>query len=439
MRVLGIGSYCELGSIYLRLAREGHDVRVHTTEENAQDVLTGLVARVPDWRAALPWVREAGDDHLVVFEDIGCGATQDELRRDGFRVLGGSEGGDRLEEDREYGQRVLRDIGLRTAPTRSFDNFEDATRFIREQPGRYVLKFNGLDLPSEMSYVGQRSDGGDVLAMLKRHARTWEEDWDDPPSFILMQHLAGVETGFGAFFNGSEFVGPVNLDWEHKRFFPGDLGELTGEMGTVVTYRHGEKLFDATLRKVAPILREAKHVGYVNLNTIINDDGVWPLEFTSRFGYPGFAILSALLAEPCGDILSRVAAGSASSFETHPGYAVGVVLTLPPFPHAEGYEELSKGKPILISDDLSDEEREHLHFGEVGLVKGELVATGILGYTMVVTGRGSTIELARKDAYARVEKVVIPNVRYRNDIGLKLADRDYAALAALDWVPSSLR
>ena len=422
MRVLGIGTYDDLGSIYLRLVAEGHDVRVHVAAEDSRDVLVGMLAFEPDLAAGLAWV---GQDGLILVEDLGWGELQDRLRAEGRHVVGGSAFGDRLEQDRAFGQAFLRDLGMTTLPAHTFDTFADAIAFVEAHPARYVLKFHGSDLPSDANYVGMWDDGADVRATLIRH----RDRWPDPPAFSLMAHVDGIETGLGAFFDGERFVGPINLDWEHKRFFPGDLGELTGEMGTVVTYRGGEKLFAHTLARAAPALQAARHVGYVNLNTIINADGVWPLELTCRFGYPGFAILSALFREPCGAILGGL--GRRSDFATHDGYAVGVVLTVPPFPYHHGYEELGKGLAIHLPPGA---DRAHLHFGEVALADGALVTAGQVGYVMVATGRGATVEEAQAAAYALARSVAIPNVRFRNDIGDRLRSSGLAELRRLGWL-----
>ena len=66
---------------------------------------------------------------------------------------------------------------------------------------------------------------------------------------------------------------------------------------------------------------------------------------------------------------------------------------------------------------------------------GQLVTAGMIGYIMVVTGIGESIEAARETAYNRVRKVVIPNSRYRNDIGVRLIERDLAEMRRLGLVP----
>jgi phosphoribosylamine--glycine ligase len=64
---------------------------------------------------------------------------------------------------------------------------------------------------------------------------------------------------------------------------------------------------------------------------------------------------------------------------------------------------------------------------------GALVTAGMIGYVMVVTGTGDTIEEGRRTAYERVGKVVIPNMRFRNDIGARHAS-DVAFMQGLGWL-----
>src|SRR5207253_9511550 len=122
MRFLGVTETCDLGALYLRLAADGHEVKLTVSWEEARGTMAGLVERTGDWRAELDWIREAGEDGIIIFEAVseGFGALQDALRRDGFAVIGGSAFGDRLENDRAYAQQLLAGLDLQAAAAEQF-------------------------------------------------------------------------------------------------------------------------------------------------------------------------------------------------------------------------------------------------------------------------------------------------------------------------------
>lgn len=430
MRFLGIGEVCDLGDMYHRLARQGHEVKVYIRSPKAQDIYGGILDTVADWHEALPWIREASDDGIILFESIGFGHIQDALREDGYQVIGGSSYGDMLEVNRAYGQAVFSRMGLPTANSHSFTDYDSAIAFVIDNPGRYVFKLNGISALRTSNYVGMMDDGSDILALLAVYRKQSHDNID----FVLMDYINGIEVGIGAYFNGESFLKPACLDWEHKRFFPGSHGELTGEMGTVVTYRGAEIIFEKTLLHIEHELRENGYCGYININLIANEAGLWPLEFTSRFGYPGYAICQALHTEDWPSIFKKMLTKKSSYIETRDGFSTGVVLTVPPFPYSHGYAALSKGLPILFRHSMSESDRQHLHLAEVAIVNEQLVTSGEIGYVGVATGIGSEIQESINNAYALADKVIIPNMRYRNDIGQRVLQNDYEDLKKLGYI-----
>jgi len=417
VRVLSIGNRIDLGDLYMALGREGHEVRVHAGDPAYAGCFGGLVRTVPDWRPALDWV---GRDGLVIFEKVGRGPEQDALRADGYQVIGGSTLGDRLEYDRAFGQSVLRDAGLQITDSLPFASPAEASAWLRLHPGRYVLKH---DNNARATFVGDHREGADVLFQLSR----------TPPGRVLLQkRLEGVEVGVGAYFNGRGFLRPACIDFEHKRFFPGEMGEMTGEMGTLASYDGAQPLFDATLGRIEGLLAAAGHVGYVNLNMIANEAGLWPLEFTCRFGNPGFAVLAPLQRDGWGDLLVRMLQG-ADSFATLPGWSVGIVLTIPNFPEETPDADPAADPPVFYHQPPDD--AAHYHLSDVRLEGGQLHARRRTGYAMVVTGTGATVPLAQAAAAARARNVVIPNLRWRTDIGDRFLGGEGRRLQSLGWLP----
>lgn len=432
MRYLGVGRYNDLGSLYRRLAEEGHSVAVVTEDAASRDASHPDIVQLADREAGLAWLGQISAEGIVLFEGIGYGAEADRLRRQGYAVIGGSAFGDRLESDRSFGQRVLREAGIAIAGTWEFADFDEAIAFVRAQPRRYVLKLNGTGYSPAHTYPAELDDGRDMVAMLEWHKRRWHGD--DAPSFLLMEFLQGIEIGTGAYFNGERFLSPACVDWEHKRFFTGNLGEMTGEMGTLVSYDGAQPLFQATLAKIGPRLKQAGHVGYININTIVNENGVFPLEFTCRFGYPGYAILEPLQALSWNILFQRMLDRNATAFPTVPGYCVGVVLTIPPYPYQTDYADTARGLPILFRTAPTKGDRDHMHFGDVEEVGDNLSTAGTSGYVMIVTGTGASAPAAQEAAYSRAANVIVPKVRYRTDIGDSFIARDHQWLVDRGWL-----
>ena len=138
MRILAILSQSLIGAdLAVRLRNEGHDIRVFIDSELQGECLNGMVEKSEDWKKDLEWV---GREGLIIFDDVEYGEAQDRLRQDGFSVVGGSIGSDRLELDRAFGQKVFSQFGMGVTELLSFSNADEAIRFVSEQGGVWVVK-----------------------------------------------------------------------------------------------------------------------------------------------------------------------------------------------------------------------------------------------------------------------------------------------------------
>ena len=397
-----------IADIAWQVVKEGHEVQLCTDSQSEKEIGNGFVPKTDDWEREVEWA------DVIVFDDVlGQGAKAQKLRAAGKPVVGGTPYTDRLEDDRAFGQQELKAAGVSIIPQENFTSFDDAIAFVQANPNRYVIKPSGeAQNLKQLLFVGEDEHGADVIQVLEDYKRAWASRIKE---FQLQRRIVGVEVAIGAFFNGKEFVLPINVNFEHKKLFPGDIGPSTGEMGTAMFWSEPNRLFAATLKKMEAKLKDEGYVGYIDVNCIVNSNGIFPLEFTARFGYPTISIQQEGMLSPIGEFLHRLAEGSITRFKARSGFQVGVRIVVPPFPYRdpETFETSSKDAVIIFKKPM----REGVHIEDVKTIDNEWLVTGTSGVVLIVVGLGSTMKQAQRQVYNRIENIMIPNMFYRKDIG----------------------
>lgn len=393
-----------------QVSKEGHEVKYYIANEAEKDIADGFVPKTDNWENEVDWA------DVIVFDDVlGQGEKAKKLRDRGKLVIGGTPYTDMLEDDRSFGQNELKNYKVNILDYKEFTDFDSAMEFVKQNPREYVIKPSGeAQNIKRLLFVGMEKDGSDVVRVLEAYKRVWS---NVIKVFQLQKRAVGVEVAVGAFFNGHKFLTPININFEHKKLFPGNIGPATGEMGTSMFWSEPNKLFNSTLKKMEHRFAEEGYVGYIDLNCIVNGNGIYPLEWTSRFGYPTISIQQDGMNMPLGEFLFKMASGEDFEIKTKKGFQVGVRIVVPPYPFydKDTFESYSKNAVVVFKHKVNG--NDGVHIEELKLINGEWTVTGYAGKALVITGCGQTMKQAQQQAYNRIANVLIPNMYYRKDIG----------------------
>lgn len=412
MKTLLVSKWGDSLDVAYQLLREGHEVKMYIQDKINREIGYGFVQKTNQWERFVDWA------DLIIFDYTGFGSIADSLRVQGKIVFGGSEYTDRLELDRNFGHKELIKHGIKVLASKEFSQFSEAINYIELHPDAYVIKPCGETQElKQLLFVGQDDEGKDVIHMLKAYEKTWGSEFG---TFQIQRKVKGVEIAISGFFNGQQFLRPFNINFEHKKLFPNELGVSTGEMGTSMYWSSQSVLAEKTLLKLERTLASHNFRGHLDINAIVNGHGIYPLEFTSRFGYPQVYIQKDAITEDFGHVLLDVANGSKKSLQVRKGFQVGAYMVVPPFPFNDpkSFRLFSKDSVVVFKN----QSREGIHPVQVKKINDQWLVTGDSGIVVLVTGTGLTIKDAQKNMYNRMSNIIINNSYYRNDIGNRWAE-----------------
>ncbi|MDE0834236.1 MAG: phosphoribosylamine--glycine ligase [Acidimicrobiales bacterium] len=337
----------------------------------------------------------------------------DRLRSAGRLVFGPGADGARLEGSKAWMKEVLVDAGVPTAGHGAFDDEVAALAYLDTMGDLFVIKTDGLAAGKGVLVTTVRAEAVDAV----RSYLSGDAFGDAGRTLVIEEGLSGPELSILAICDGSTAVALAPAQ-DFKRLGDGDAGPNTGGMGAyspvpVATEAVVDSLMANAVEPTLAALRGRgiDYRGVLYCGLMFTPDGPRVLEYNVRFGDPETQVVLPRLTSDLGELLAGAAGGRLGPEPTFDdGAAVAVVCA------SEGYPASPRtGDRITGLDAASDMADVTVFAAGVGAdPDGGLVTAG--GRVLTVTGRGPTVDDARRRAYEAVAGISWPGMCHRTDV-----------------------
>ncbi|HYX75878.1 MAG TPA: phosphoribosylamine--glycine ligase [Gaiellaceae bacterium] len=400
MKVLLVGSGGREHALAWKLAQSDHCEELHAAPGNPGIATIGHChpVRAEDGEGLLAFCGEHQIDLVVVGPEAPLVAgLADQLRHAGVAVFGPGAAAARIEGSKSFAKQVMASAGVPTAASLSVARAPCVVKVDGLAAGKGVF----VCRTQEELDAGLREAGGRGEPL------------------VIEELLEGEELSLFAVCDGHQAL-PLAPAQDFKRIGDGDTGPNTGGMGAYspvpsVGSSEVEELLEQVHRPVLTELsnRGSPFVGLLYAGLMITDEGPRVLEFNCRFGDPETQAIVPRLEGDLLALLHEAATGGLSDSDVKAGNeaAVTVVLAAADYPSAGDV-----GAPIEGLDDAETDGALVFHAGTAR--RGDRVVTNG-GRIVNVTGLGDDLGEARAAAYAAVERISFPGMRYRTDIAAR--------------------
>ena len=347
------------------------------------------------------------------------------LRKEGFKVFGGSEFTYKLEEDRAFGMDFAESCGLISPLQKEFNSVEEGIKFLEENEDKaFVYKPNNQDC----AYTTVPTSDDPISANIEIRRLIKSLGFTD---YILQEKVRGVEVNTEVWFcNGNPVISFCDL--EDKLSHNGDKGNPSGCMFDIAwEVDIDSPIIKMTVGKMFKALKEINYTGFADCNAIISDyNNVNFLEYCFRLGFNMFPTIINNLSEKSGlEVLSEIIDGELET-EFKRGFGASVNV------NTDMYKE---GLPIYIPetikdstyvfDGMKDEESDN---------DDDIVMVGYSKEICIAMAHDYTPATALQAAMYNASKIKFPRAYYRtdadsNDIANSITRR-FEALSALKLI-----
>ncbi|MCR5722217.1 MAG: phosphoribosylamine--glycine ligase [Lachnospiraceae bacterium] len=360
-------------------------------------------------------VSKAVDLVIVGPDDPLVGGLVDVLEARGIKAFGPRKNAAILEGSKAFSKDLMKKYNIPTAAYETFDNADEAVKYLETAHMPIVLKADGLALGKGVLICNTKEEAmaGVKEIMLDKKFGTAGN------KLVIEEFMTGREVSVLSFVDGTT-IKTMSSAQDHKRAKDNDEGLNTGGMGNFspspfyteeVDKFCRENIYQSTVDAMKAEGREFKGVIFFGL--MLTPKGPRVLEFNARFGDPEAQVVLTRMESDIVDVCEACINGTLKDVDLKfaDNAAVCVVLASDGYPlsYEKGFEitglENFKGKEDYFC----------FHAGTKFNEAGKIVTNG--GRVLGVTATGATLKEARAKAYEATKWVSFANKYMRTDIG----------------------
>ena len=338
----------------------------------------------------------------------------DYLNKKKVRVFGPDKYASQLEGSKAFMKNLCRKHNIPTANFGIFDNFDDASEFIKKNGAPIVVKADGLAAGKGVSICPS------VEEALKNTKEILDGKFKSSKRVVLEEFIEGEEISYFAIVdkNSYHFFGSAQ---DHKRVGENDTGPNTGGMGayspsTILTKELENKIKQKIIQPTLKAMKDLGHPyrGFLYAGLMINKDEPYLIEYNIRMGDPECQVIMMRLKTDLLEIIDSIINNKLNNIKIKWSKKNSITIVL----CAKGYplNYLKNSEIKNLSKIKLDDSNQIFHAGTYSK-NNKIYSNG--GRVLNITSCSKNLVKARNNSLSNINKINWKDGFFRKDIGWK--------------------
>ena len=339
----------------------------------------------------------------------------DFLNKKKVRVFGPNKFSSQLEGSKAFMKNLCKKNNIPTASFGVFNNFDDASSFIKKNGVPIVVKADGLAAGKGVSVCKS------IEEALKNTKEILEGKFKSSNRVVLEEFLEGEELSYFVIVdeNSYHFFGSAQ---DHKRVGEGDTGPNTGGMGAyspapLLTDKLEEKIKKKIIEPTLKAMKDLGHPykGFLYAGLMINKGEPYLIEYNIRMGDPECQVLMMRLKTDLLEIIDRATKNKINNLKIKWTKKSSITIVLCAKGYPSNYIKDSEIKNLL--NVLTDRNNQIFHAATYEK-NNKTYSNG--GRVLNITSLSKNLNEARNKSLTNIDKINWTDGFFRKDIGWRV-------------------